>query len=242
MHDRRTGRNRWPILAAALLVPLGASALLFATRNNAQPAPSFAAPHPNGAVPAAAASPAEDGQWTMPSKNPAATRYSGLDEVRRENVGQLKLAFSFDTLNRKGQEAAPIVVGSTMYLTTPYPNQIWALDLANGGKPKWVFRPHPEKASQGVACCDGVNRGAMVANGRLYCTKLDGNVFAIDAGDGHQVWRTRLADTSKGETITMSPLVAAGKVLVGDAGGEMGVRGWLTALDEGSGAIAWKAW
>jgi PQQ-dependent dehydrogenase (methanol/ethanol family) len=242
MGEARTARHRLPLIAAAIALPLGASAFLFATRNHAQPAPVFAAPHPTGAVPAAAASPAEDGQWTMPSKNPAATRYSGLDEIRRENVGQLKTVFSFDTQNRKGQEAAPIVVGSMMYVTTPYPNQIWALDLANGGKPKWVFRPHPDKMSQGVACCDVVNRGAMYANGRIYFTTLDGNVFAIDARDGHQVWRSKIADIARGETITMSPLVVEGKVLVGNSGGEMGVRGWLTALDEGSGAIAWRAY
>ncbi|HEY0313964.1 MAG TPA: PQQ-dependent dehydrogenase, methanol/ethanol family [Allosphingosinicella sp.] len=241
MGEARTARHRLPLIAAALALPLAASAFLFASRNHAQPAPVFEAPRPTGAIPAAAASPPEDGQWTMPSKNPASTRYSGLDEVRRENVDQLKEAFSFDTLNRKGQEAAPIVVGSTMYITTPFPNQIWALDLANGGKPKWVFRPHPEKASQGIACCDVVNRGAMYANGRLYFTTLDGNVFAIDAGDGHQVWRAKLAEIAKGETITMSPLVVEGKVLVGNSGGEMGVRGWMIALDEGSGRIAWKA-
>ena len=242
MGEARTARHRLPLIAAVLALLLAASAFLFASRNQAQPAPAFEAPRSSGAIPAAAASPPEDGQWTMPSKNPASTRYSGLDEIRRENAGQLKEVFSFDTMNRKGQEAAPIVVGSMMYITTPYPNQIWALDLANGGKPKWVFRPHPEKASQGVACCDVVNRGAMYANGHLYFTTLDGNVFAIDAGDGHQIWRTKLADISKGETITMSPLVVEGKVLVGNAGGEMGVRGWLIALDEGSGATAWKAW
>jgi PQQ-dependent dehydrogenase (methanol/ethanol family) len=242
MGEARTARHRLPLIAAVLALLLAASAFLFASRNHAQPAAAFEAPRSSGAIPAAAASPPEDGQWTMPSKNPASTRYSGLDEIRRENAGQLKEVFSFDTMNRKGQEAAPIVVGSMMYITTPYPNQIWALDLANGGKPKWVFRPHPEKASQGVACCDVVNRGAMYANGHLYFTTLDGNVFAIDAGDGHQVWRTKLADIAKGETITMSPLVVEGKVLVGNAGGEMGVRGWLIALDEGSGAIAWKAW
>jgi PQQ-dependent dehydrogenase (methanol/ethanol family) len=242
MDEARTARHRLPLIAAAIALLVAASAFLFASRNHAQPAPAFEAPRSSGAIPAAAASPPEDGQWTMPSKNPAATRYSGLDEIRRENAGQLKEVFSFDTMNRKGQEAAPIVVGSMMYLTTPYPNQIWALDLANGGKPKWVFRPHPEKASQGVACCDVVNRGAMYANGHLYFTTLDGNVFAIDAKDGHQIWRTKLADISKGETITMSPLVVEGKVLVGNAGGEMGVRGWLIALDEGSGKIAWKAW
>jgi PQQ-dependent dehydrogenase (methanol/ethanol family) len=241
MLESRAGHRRLSVIGIALLLLLAASGFLFAVRNHAQPAPTFEAPHSSGAVPAAAASPPEDGQWTMPSKNPAATRYSGLDEIKRENAGQLKLAFTFDTLNRKGQEAAPIVVGAMMYLTTPYPNQIWALDLANGGKAKWVFRPHPEKASQGVACCDVVNRGAMYANGRLYFTTLDGNVFAIDAKDGHQVWRARLADISKGETITMSPLVVEGKVLVGNAGGEMGVRGWLTALDEGSGKVAWRA-
>jgi len=242
MGEARTARHRLPLIAAALALLVAASAFLFASRNHAEPAPAFEAPRSSGAIPAAAASPPEDGQWTMPSKNPASTRYSGLNEIRRENAGQLKEVFSFDTMNRKGQEAAPIVVGSMMYLTTPYPNQIWALDLANGGKPKWVFRPHPEKASQGVACCDVVNRGAMYANGHLYFTTLDGNVFAIDAGDGHQIWRTKLAEIAKGETITMSPLVVEGKVLVGNAGGEMGVRGWLIALDEGSGAIAWKAW
>src|SRR3954468_3087067 len=112
MGEARTARHRLPFIAAALALPLAASAFLFASRNHAQPAPAFLspsrnhaqpapafeAPRPTGAIPAATASPPEDGQWTMPSKNPASTRYSGLDEVRRENVGQLKEAFSFDTL------------------------------------------------------------------------------------------------------------------------------------------------
>jgi PQQ-dependent dehydrogenase (methanol/ethanol family) len=226
MPSARAARLKSSVLAAAFLLPLAAP--LFAQHN--------------GARPAAAASPAEDGQWTMPSKNYASTRYSGLNEVNRANVARLKLAFTFDTRNRKGQEAAPLVVGSMMYITTPYPNYIWALDLARGGKPVWVFRPHPQPAAQGVACCDVVNRGAMYANGRVFFTTLDGEVFAIDAKTGHQVWRTKLGDIAKGETITMSPLVAEGKVLVGNSGGEMGVRGWMTALDAGSGRIAWKAY
>jgi PQQ-dependent dehydrogenase (methanol/ethanol family) len=196
----------------------------------------------NGARPAPAASPPEDGQWTMPSRDYASTRYSGLNEINRQNVTRLKPAFTFDTQNRRGHEAAPIVAGHMMYLTTPYPNQVWALDLAQGGRPIWVFRPHPKQAAQGVACCDVVNRGAMYADGRLFFTTLDGEVFAIDANNGHQVWRTKLGDISKGETITMSPLVAGGKVLVGNSGGEMGVRGWIAALDEGSGKLAWKAY
>ncbi|MBV8686952.1 MAG: PQQ-dependent dehydrogenase, methanol/ethanol family [Alphaproteobacteria bacterium] len=206
---------------------------------------AFAAPlaaQHNGARPAAAASPPEDGQWTMPSRDYASTRYSGLNQITRSNVRNLKLAFTFDTLNRKGHEAAPIVVGNMMYLTTPYPNHVWALDLSKGGRAVWVFRPHPAPASQGIACCDVVNRGAMYANGRLFFTTLDGEVFAIDAKSGHQVWRNKIGDISKGETITMSPLVAEGKVLVGNSGGEMGVRGWLAALDAGTGRLAWKAY
>ncbi|MFL6844035.1 MAG: PQQ-dependent dehydrogenase, methanol/ethanol family [Allosphingosinicella sp.] len=197
---------------------------------------------PNGARPAAGASAAEDGQWTMPSKDYASTRYSGLNQINGSNVARLKLAFSFDTNNRRGQEAAPLVVGSTMFITTPYPNYIWALDLTKNGKPKWVFRPHPQPASQGVACCDVVNRGAVFSGGRIYFTTLDGSVFAIDAASGHQVWRANLANINRGETITMSPLVAGGKVLVGNSGGEFGVRGWLVALDAGSGRVAWKAY
>jgi PQQ-dependent dehydrogenase (methanol/ethanol family) len=227
MHRRLSARFTKPLLAAFLLLPLAASPLC-AQRNGARPAPS--------------ASPPDDGQWTMPSKNYASTRYSALAQVTRANVRGLKLAFTFDTHNRRGQEAAPIVVGSMMYIMTPYPNHLWALDLKNGGKPKWVFRPHPNPASQGVACCDVVNRGATYANGRLFFTTLDGNVFAVDAATGRQIWRARLGNISHGETITMSPLVAEGKVLVGNSGGEMGVRGWLIALDARSGRIAWKAW
>jgi PQQ-dependent dehydrogenase (methanol/ethanol family) len=193
------------------------------------------------ARPPAAASPAEDGQWTMPAKDYASTRYSGLAQINRGNVSKLKLAFAFDTRNRRGHEAAPLVVGSMMYIVTPYPNQVWALDLAKGGRPVWVFKPKLLPAAQGVACCDVVNRGAFHSNGRIYFTSLDGQVFAIDAKSGRQAWRAVLGDINKGETITMAPLVAEGKVLVGNAGGEFGVRGWIAALDAGSGKLAWKA-
>ena len=177
----------------------------------------------------------------MPSKDYASTRYSGLDQINGANVARLKPVFTFDTQNRRGQEAAPIVVGNMMYITTPFPNHIWALDLAQGGKPVWVFRPHPARSAQGIACCDVVNRGAMYSAGRLFFATLDGDVFAIDAKSGQQVWRTRLANLARGETVTMSPLVADGKVLVGNSGGELGVRGWLAALDAGTGKLAWKA-
>jgi PQQ-dependent dehydrogenase (methanol/ethanol family) len=191
----------------------------------------------------AAATPAVPGEWHLPAGDYASTRYSALDQITTQNVAQLKPAFTFDTGFLKGHEAAPLVVGSTMYLVTPFPNVVYALDLTKpGAVVKWRFDPHPDKKSQGVACCDVVSRGMSYDAGRLFMVTLDGQVIALDANSGAQVWRTPIADISKGETVTMAPLVAAGKVLVGDSGGEFGVRGSLTALDEGSGKIVWRAY
>ena len=101
-------------------------------------------------------------------------------------------------------------------------------------------RAQARRRPQGVACCDVVNRGAAYGNGKIFFNTLDGNTVAVDADTGKEVWKTKLGDINKGETITMAPLVAKGKVLVGNSGGEMGVRGWLTALDAGTGKIAWR--
>ena len=107
--------------------------------------------------------PQDDGQWTMPSKNYASTRYSSLDELTPANVKQLQPEFSFSLAVNKGQEAAPIVADNTMYVVTAYPNYVYALDLTRPGAPlKWKFEPRPLPASQGVACCDVVNRGGTV--------------------------------------------------------------------------------
>src|SRR4051812_10180099 len=93
-------------------------------------------------APPPAAAPAEDGQWTMPAKNYASTRFSGLDEITTQNVGKLQVAFSFSTGVNRGQEAAPLVVGSTMYVLTPFPNLLYALDLSRPGAPvKWRYDP-----------------------------------------------------------------------------------------------------
>lgn len=143
----------------------------------------------------------------------------------------------------RGQEAAPIVVDDTMYIVTPYPNVVYALDLAQPGAPqKWKYEPQPESASQGVACCDVVNRGAVYAGGKVIFNTLDGSTIALDAESGAELWKTQLGDIGKGETMTMAPLVVKDKVLVGNSGGEFGVRGWLAALDVDDGSVAWKAW
>jgi len=185
----------------------------------------------------------DDGQWVMPAKNYAATRFSGLDEINASNVGQLNVAWTFSTGMVSGHEAAPLVVGSTMYLVTPFPNILYAFDLSRPGAPiKWKYDPKPLGASKGVACCDLVNRGAAYADGRLFINTLDTQTIALDAATGRELWRTKLGDISRGETVTMAPLAVNGKVLVGNSGGELGVRGWLAALDAATGQVAWRAY
>ena len=180
---------------------------------------------------------AEDGQWTMPAKNFESTRYSGLDQIKPENAKDLRVAWTFSTGVDKGQEAAPLVVGDTMYVVTPYPNILYALDLKNNGALKWKFEPEPAAAAQGVACCDVVNRGCFFDKGKIFFNTLDDHVCAVDANSGKLVWKTKVGEINKGETMTMAPLVVHDKVLVGNSGGELGVRGWLTAVDANSGKI-----
>ncbi|RWB10244.1 MAG: PQQ-dependent dehydrogenase, methanol/ethanol family [Mesorhizobium sp.] len=194
-------------------------------------------------APPAAAAPPDDGQWTMPAKNYASTRFSDLTEINEGNVKNLQVAFTFSTGVNKGQEAAPLVVGNTMYIVTPFPNIVYALDLSRPGAPmKWKYEPNPEPAAQGVACCDVVNRGAAFADGRIFFNTLDGHTIALDANTGKPIWNAHIGNINIGETITMAPLVVKGKVLVGNSGGEMGVRGWVKALDAGDGHVVWTAY
>jgi PQQ-dependent dehydrogenase (methanol/ethanol family) len=191
----------------------------------------------------AVADTADDGQWIMPAHDYASTRYSRLGQINAGNAAGLRLAWTFSTGVNRGHEAAPLVVNNTMYVVTPYPNILYALDLTKPGAPlKWKYDPAPASAAQGVACCDVVNRGAMYADGKVVYNTLDGHTVAVDAVTGREVWKARVADYNKGESITMAPLVVKGKVLVGNSGGEFGVRGWLTALDLGTGRLAWRAY
>lgn len=162
----------------------------------------------------------------MAAKDYANTRYSGLNEITAENVGSLKPAWTFSTGVLRGQEAAPLVVNGTMYVITPYPNILYALDLTKPGAPtKWVYKPKPSAAAQGVACCDTVNRGAAYADGKIFFNALDAHTIAVDAETGKEVWKTMVGDFRRGETTTMAPIVAKGKVIVGASGGELGIRG-----------------
>jgi lanthanide-dependent methanol dehydrogenase len=187
--------------------------------------------------------PADDGQWRQAPKDSSATRYSELDQINTKTVAGLQLAWSFSTGVLRGHEAAPLVVDDTMYVVTPFPNILYAFDLTKAApSPKWVYQPKPEKAAQGVACCDIVNRGAAYDDGKVYFNTLDNHTIAVDAQSGAEVWKTKLGDISRGETMTMAPLVVKGRVLVGNSGGELGVRGWIAALDGKSGEVLWRGY
>jgi PQQ-dependent dehydrogenase (methanol/ethanol family) len=220
------------LIAGALLLSLHAGA------QTATQQPPASAPVPNSVAPANAA----EGDWVLAPKDYANTRFSALNQITRENVKDLKLAWSFSTGVNRGQEAAPIIAEQTMFVATPYPNILYALDLTQGGALKWKYEPKPNPAAQGVACCDVVNRGAAYDQGRIFINTLDNHTVALDAKTGKELWKVELGDINQGETITMAPMVVNGLVLVGNSGGEMGVRGWLQALDAATGTVKWKAY
>ena len=176
----------------------------------------------------------DDKQWPMAAKNYANTRFSKLDQINAGNVKELKLAWTFSLGAPRGQEAAPLVIDGTLFVVAPYagihPNQVFALDAVTGDL-KWSYAPRPNLAAEGIACCDVVTRGLGYDNGKIFLATLDDYAVALDASSGKELWHTKLGDINLGETITMAPLVVKGKVLIGNSGGEMGVRGWVTALD-----------
>jgi len=185
---------------------------------------------------------AADDAWPTAGRDGANTRYAPQPDIDARNVARLKEVFRFSTGVQRGHEAAPIVAGGMMFVVTPFPNVVYGFALVPGGLSlRWKFDPAPKPASQGVACCDVVNRGAAYADGRVFFNTLAGQTVALDAASGRELWRAQLGDIAHGETITMAPLVAQGRVLVGNSGGELGVRGWIAALDAGSGRELWRA-
>ena len=184
----------------------------------------------------------EDGQWSMPSKDYAATRYSGLTGITRQNAGSLHPVWTFSTGVLGGHEGQPLVVGDTMYVVTPWPNVLYAFDLTQEGYPlRWKYRPDVSANAIGVSCCDTVNRGAFYADGKIVYNLLDGHTVAVEASSGRELWSTQIADVSNGETVTMAPLVVRDRVIVGASGGEFGIYGWVKGLDLKSGRTVWTA-
>jgi glucose dehydrogenase len=175
------GLSFTPFVATAQVIPTPVPESEIFTREEIGHALAPPTPNVGKATPSAANAPPDDGQWSMLSKNYAATRYSSLTEITPKNVRKLEPIVTFSLAVNKGQEAAPIVVDNTMYIVTAYPNYVYALDLTKPGAPlKWRFSPQPVPASQGVACCDVVNRGGTVSDGKYNFATLDGQVIAID--------------------------------------------------------------
>jgi PQQ-dependent dehydrogenase (methanol/ethanol family) len=187
-------------------------------------------------------SPLPNGEWTLPSGDWANTRYSPLNQITTTNVGNLKVKTTLATGVPHGHEGGPLIVNDTMYIVTPFPNNLIAVDLKpEGGAIKWIYQPHPDKRAVGIACCDIVNRGASYADGKIIYNTLDAQTVAVDAATGKEVWRRRMGNIDYGETITMAPLAVRDRVIVGNSGGELGVRGWIAALDVKTGKELWRA-
>jgi PQQ-dependent dehydrogenase (methanol/ethanol family) len=196
-----------------------------------------------GASIANAATSDKAGEWALPARDYANSRFSSLAEITPANAKNLHVAWTFSTGVLRGHEGQPLVVGNTMYMITPYPNVAYALDLTQPGFPlKWKYRPENAQAAVGEACCDVVNRGASYADGKIVYNLLDGHTVAVDAATGTELWRVKMGDLNRGETITMAPLIVKTRVIVGSSGGEMGVRGWIAALDLGTGKELWRAY
>ena len=188
-------------------------------------------------------SPLPNGEWTLPAGDYANTRYSPLSQITTENVKNLKVVGTMATGIPRGHEGQPLVVNNTMYVVTPFPNDLIALDLTKPGFPmKWKYEPRPDPESQGVACCDVVNRGASYVDGKVIYATLDNQAIAVDANTGKELWRTQIGDIHVGETTTMAPLVVKNVAMFGNSGGELGVRGKVTALDINSGKLVWRAY
>lgn len=190
----------------------------------------------------AAAQAQEDGQWTMPGKDYASTRYSGLAQINAGNARMLRPVWTFSTGVLAGHEGQPLVVKDTLYVVTPYPNVLYAFDLTQEGYPlRWKYRPDVSPNAIGISCCDVINRGAFYADGKIVYNLLDGHTVAVDATTGREVWKTKIADIRQGETTPMAPFVAKDRVIVGPSGGEFGIYGWLKGLDLETGEVVWTA-
>src|SRR5712671_344839 len=128
-------------------------------------------------------------EWVMPAGDYANQRYSKLNQITAANVGKLQVAWTFSTGVLRGHEGGPLVVGNTMYVHTPFPDIVYALDLTKDGAPvKWKYVPKQDPQVVPVACCDTVNRGVAYSDGRIFLNQLDTTTVALDAASGKEVW------------------------------------------------------
>ena len=186
--------------------------------------------------------------WVMQTKDYSATHFSELYDININNVKDLKVAWSFSTGVLNGHEGGPLVVDGIMYVHSPYPNNIFAINLDEPGKILWEYKPKQNPAARAVACCDVVNRGlAYAPQGKdypatIFQNQLDGHVVALNAKTGKLLWKMENSDIAMGSTLTIAPFVAEDKVIIGSSGAELGVRGYATAYNIKDGKQAWRVY
>ena len=180
--------------------------------------------------------------WVSPTGDYANRRYSELADINKDNVGNLKVAWTFSTGVLRGHEGNPLVIGDIMYVHTPFPNKVYALDLNQDGRIIWKYEPKQDPDTIPVMCCDTVNRGPAYGNGMIILHQADTTLVALDAKTGKVKWKAVNGDPKKGETGTSAPMVVKDKVIVGISGGEFGVHCHVTAYDLNSGKRVWRAY
>ncbi len=179
-------------------------------------------------------------QWVMQQGDDANTRFSKLNQINASNVKKLQVAWTFSTGVLRGHEGGPLVIGDTMYVHTPFPNTVYALDLNHDGKILWKYEPRQDPNVIPIMCCDTVNRGVAYADGKIFLHQADTTLVALDAKTGAKVWSVMDGEAGKGQSGTDAPFIFKDKVLVGVSGGEFGVRGWVSAYNIKDGKLVWR--
>jgi PQQ-dependent dehydrogenase (methanol/ethanol family) len=184
---------------------------------------------------------ANQNNWAMQAGDMFNQRYSKLTQINAQNVGKMQVAWMFSTGVLRGHEGSPLVVNGTMYLHTPFPNKVFAIDL-DTQKIKWRYEPKQDAAVIPQMCCDTVYRGLAYAENKIFLQQADTMLVALDAGTGKVIWSVKNGDPKVGAVNTNAPHVFKDKVLTGISGGEWGVRGFLAAYDINTGRQVWKAY
>ena len=184
---------------------------------------------------------ADPNNWAMQAGDMYNQRYSKLAQINAQNVGKMQVAWLFSTGVLRGHEGSPLVVGDTMYIHTPFPNKVFAVDL-DTQKIKWRYEPKQDAAVIPQMCCDTVYRGLAYAENKIFLQQADSTLLALDAGTGKVLWSVKNGDPKLGAVNTNAPHVFKDKVITGISGGEWGVRGFLAAYDINTGKQVWKAY
>jgi PQQ-dependent dehydrogenase (methanol/ethanol family) len=179
--------------------------------------------------------------WAMQAGNFENQRYSSLNQINKSNVKNMKVAWTFSTGVLRGHEGGPLVIGDTLFVHSPFPNKVFAIDLETQ-KIKWKYEPKQDPSVIPVMCCDTVNRGLAYAEGKVFLQQADTVLVALDAKTGKKLWEAKNGNPKIGETNTQAPHVFKDKVITGISGGEFGVRGFVAAYDINTGKQVWKGY